>query len=238
MEKGALIPEVTRRHDGRREPMKHSDFEESRLFMVEHHLRRRGISSERVLDAMATVPRELFVPSHCMPHAYEDRALGIDEGQTISQPWIVAYMTQALDIKPHEKVLEIGTGSGYQAAILAMLAGEVYSVERHAPLSEMAALLLKKCGYTTIYLSVGDGTEGLPLHAPYDAIMVTAAAPRIPEPLVEQLAPGGRLILPLESEWHETLVLVRTHEHGFDTTRLAECRFVPLIGKHGYPQEE
>ncbi len=212
--------------------------EESRLSMVEGQLRNRGISSESVLDAMASVPRELFVPLYIAHQAYEDRALSIGQGQTISQPWIVAYMTQALDIKLHEKVLEIGTGSGYQAAVLSLLGKDVYTVERHALLSGQAATLLHTLGYENVLFHVGDGTLGLPAHAPYDAIMVTAASPRIPGPLVDQLRIGGRLILPLESEWYETLVLVRKKENGYDTTRLCECRFVPLIGEHGYPAGE
>jgi len=210
-------------------------YEESRLVMVERQLRRRGIVDESVLQAMETVPRELFVLPSAAPHAYEDRALSIGEGQTISQPWIVAYMTQALEIQPHERVLEIGTGSGYQAAVLSLLAKEVYTVERHASLSGEAGEILRKLGYDNIYLHVADGTLGLPLHAPYDAIMVTAASPCVPGPLVDQLRIGGRLILPLESEWHETLVLVRKKEDGCETARFCECRFVPLVGRYGYP---
>jgi protein-L-isoaspartate(D-aspartate) O-methyltransferase len=210
------------------------DREPERLFMVQHHLRNRGISSELVLDAMSTVPRELFLPPEMLDNAYEDRALGIGRGQTISQPWIVAYMTQALELKSTDRVLEIGTGSGYQAAILSLLAREVYTIERLDELSKSACLLFETLGYDTIHTCIGDGTLGLPSHAPYDAIIITAASPGIPEPLVEQLAPGGRMILPLESDFNEVLTLVRKNATGLSSERLCECRFVPLIGRHGY----
>jgi protein-L-isoaspartate(D-aspartate) O-methyltransferase len=216
--------------------MTRNDRELERLHMVQHHLRNRGISSESVLDAMATVPRELFLPPELEENAYEDRALGIGRGQTISQPWIVAYMTQALEIKPTDRVLEIGTGSGYQAAILSLLAREVYTIERISELSTSAVFLFEKMGYGTIHSSVGDGTLGLPSHAPYDAIIITAASPRTPEPLIEQLALGGRMILPLESEFYEVLTLLHKNAGGISTEKLCECRFVPLIGRHGYQQ--
>ncbi len=214
--------------------MKRFDSEHERLYMAEHHLRRRGIHDETVLAVMAEVPRELFVPDELMEHAYEDRALSIGEGQTISQPWIVAYMTQALQLRPTDRVLEIGTGSGYQAAVLASIAKEVFTVERIPLLAEQTDRFLKRCGYGNITVIVGDGTLGFPSCAPYDAIIVTAASPGIPSPLLEQMKMGGRLIIPRESEFSEILVLVRKHEKGYAEEPLVECRFVPLIGHHGY----
>jgi len=202
--------------------------------MVEHQLRRRGIHDETVLAVMAEIPRELFVPVELREHAYEDRALSIGEGQTISQPWIVACMTQALQLLPTDRVLEIGTGSGYQAAVLASIVHEVFTVERIPGLAVQTESLLDRCGYDNISVIVGDGTLGLPSSAPYDAIIVTAASPGIPAPLLEQMKIGGRLIIPRESEHSEMLVLVTRHERGYAEERLVECRFVPLIGVHGY----
>lgn len=210
------------------------DSEHERLYMVEHHLRRRGIHDETVLAVMAEVPRELFVPEELREHAYDDRALSIGEGQTISQPWIVAYMTQALQLKPTDRVLEIGTGSGYQAAVLASIAQEVFTVERIPSLAEQTERLFNRIGYENITVIVGDGTLGFPSRAPYDAIIVTAASPGIPMPLLEQLKTGGRLIIPREADCSEMLILVRRHERGYAEEPLVECRFVPLIGVHGY----
>jgi protein-L-isoaspartate(D-aspartate) O-methyltransferase len=214
--------------------MTHFDSESERFYMVEHHLRRRGIHDEEVLAVMGEVPRELFVPPEMVEHAYEDRALSIGEGQTISQPWIVAYMTQALRLRPRDTVLEIGTGSGYQAAVLASLASHVYTVERIASLAGQTEKLFARLGYQNITVVVGDGTLGFPSRAPYDAIIVTAASPGIPAPLLEQLKTGGRLIIPREADYSEVLVLVRRHEKGYSEESLVECRFVPLIGEHGY----
>jgi protein-L-isoaspartate(D-aspartate) O-methyltransferase len=218
--------------------MKPYDEELARSRMVESQLRRRGISNEEVLAVMASVPRELFVPADMVIHAYEDRALAIGQGQTISQPWMVAYMTQALAIKPHEKILEIGTGSGYQAAVISRLAAHVLTIERIPSFTARVRQLYKSLGYSNISLFTGDGSLGLPEHAPYDAIIVTAASPVIPDPLIEQLRLGGRLTLPLKSEGDEVLILVRKGEKGLDLTRLVECRFVPLIGVYGYNEEE
>ena len=212
------------------------DMEQLRFYMVEHNLAGRGITDQRVLDAMAKVPRELFVPVEMIPHAYEDRALSIGEGQTISQPWIVAYMTQALELLPSDCVLEIGTGSGYQAAILGELVHEVYTVERLETLAASARSLFERCGCRNIQVVVGDGTLGLAERGPFDAIIVTAASPGVPAPLKEQLKSGGRMIIPLQSVMCEALTYVRKTPEGLVTKRLVDCRFVPLIGRHGYPE--
>ncbi|MDQ7822927.1 MAG: protein-L-isoaspartate(D-aspartate) O-methyltransferase [Candidatus Eremiobacteraeota bacterium] len=214
--------------------MRRHIFEEQREHMVAIQLRARGITDEAVLSAMASVPREVFVPPEQCESSYEDRALSVGLGQTISQPWIVAYMTQALALEPHDRVLEVGTGSGYQGAVLSRIVKEVYSIERLPELSAGAGKIYGALGYGNIYLTVGDGTEGWPDHAPYDAIMVTAASPVIPEPLKEQMAQGGRLILPLESDFCEVLMLVTRKADQYDVVRLCECRFVPLIGRFGY----
>lgn len=214
--------------------MRHQDRSLLRERMVQYHLAPRGITEQRILDVMAEIPRELFVPPSMLEHAYEDRALAIGEGQTISQPWIVAYMTQSLELQPHEKVLEIGTGSGYQAAILGKLVREVFTIDRLESLAGEAEVVLEKLGYGNIRIFVGDGTLGLREHAPYDAIIVTAASPKVPEPLLEQLCLGGRLILPLESDFCEVLTLVTRIPGGYHSKRLVECRFVPLIGAYGY----
>ena len=204
--------------------------EQARARMVEHQLRRRGIDDERVLDAMARVPRELFVPAELRSHAYADAALPIGDGQTISQPYMVGLICEQLALRGDERVLDVGTGSGYQAAVLAELAAEVHTIERLPALAERARASLAAAGYGgRIHLHVGDGTRGLPEHAPFDAIAVAAATRELPEALYEQLEPRGRLVLPLgggDAQWLE--VVVRTPE-GPATLRSVPCRFVPLV---------
>ena len=203
--------------------------------MLRQHLKARGIDDPRLLDAMARVPRERFIDESLRAEAYSDRALGIACGQTISQPYIVALMTQALALGGEERVLEIGTGSGYQTAILAELAREVVSVERHAALSQQAAVRLKELGYDRVKLIVGDGTLGWPGEAPYDRILVAAAAATAPSPLIEQLAPGGILVIPLGGRDQQMLQAI--HKLGDEPRNepLSACRFVPLVGAEGWP---
>ncbi|MEJ5253502.1 MAG: protein-L-isoaspartate(D-aspartate) O-methyltransferase [Armatimonadota bacterium] len=206
--------------------------------MVQYQLEARGITHPRVLDAMRKVPRHLFVSPERIHDAYSDHALPIGEGQTISQPYMVALMTELLDPAPSHRVLEVGTGSGYQAAILAELANEVVTIEREPSLSQRAREVLWSLGYRNITFVVGDGTEGYPPLAPYDGIIVTAGAPFIPQPLVEQLAPGGRLVLPVGHRYEQVLTVVHKDEQG--AVHLSEhgyCVFVPLIGKHGWQSE-
>lgn len=198
---------------------------------------RREISDERVLSAMARVRRELFVPGSSRLLAYEDRPLPIGEGQTISQPFIVALMTQALELVGTEKVLELGTGSGYQAAILAELAREVITVERLHKLAQSARRTLKKLGYTNVKVELAIRTLGWRAEAPYDAIMVTAAAPRIPKELIDQLIVGGRLVIPVGSRWEQDLLQVTKQKKGMTIKNLTPCRFVPLIGEEAWSDE-
>lgn len=200
-------------------------------------LRRRGIASEAVLDAMAQVPRERFVPDHLAELAYEDGALPIGDGQTISQPYIVALMTEAAELGPESRVLEVGTGSGYSTAILSLLSGHVFSIERHDTLATAARERLETGGYLdNVTLSVGDGTLGLPEKAPFDAIIIAAAGPRVPEALRAQLAMGGRLIMPVGSASgpQKLTCVTRDGEENFRTEDLAPVSFVPLIGAQGW----
>jgi len=197
-------------------------------------LRALGIHDKRVLAAMARVPRHLFVPPELLPYAYEDRPLPIGAGQTISQPYIVALSTQALALSPQDRVLEIGTGSGYQAAILAELASEVYTVERLAELSQGAQERLGKLGYKNLHFRVGDGTKGWPEEAPFDGILVTAAAPRAPKSLLDQLAEGGRLVIPIGGRESQDLWLIEKHARRLEKVYLCPCTFVPLIGEEGW----
>ena len=202
--------------------------------MIEQDIRRRGVRDPRVLDAMATIPRERFVPPAVRTSAYEDHPLPIDFGQTISQPFIVAYMTELLAVTPDAKVLEIGTGSGYQTAVLARLARTVHTVERIDALRERTAQTIAELQLTNIVLHAGDGSLGLPAFAPFDRIIVTAAAPRVPVSLVEQLVDGGRLVIPVGGDSEQTIVLViRKGSRTIETTTLA-CRFVKLIGQEGW----
>ena len=200
-----------------------------RLRMVEYQLRARGISDGRVLDAMSRVPRHEFTPERYRDQAYEDHPLPIAEGQTISQPYIVASMLEALSIAPENRVLEVGTGSGYVTALLAELASHVVSVERHAVLAEAARNLLARLGYRNLEVIVGDGSQGLVENAPYDAILVSAAAAEVPQPLVMQLAEGGRMIIPVGPADCQQLQLVQNQNGKLRTTLREPCRFVPLI---------
>jgi protein-L-isoaspartate(D-aspartate) O-methyltransferase len=215
--------------------MNNDAFEAKRKAMVTLQLKQRGIHDERVLAAMAEVPRHEFVSTERAAQAYEDQPIEIGAGQTISQPYIVAAMLQALRLKPTDKVLEVGTGSGYQTALLARLAAEVHTVERHEILLRSAQQRLERLGFKNIDFVVGDGSRGMPEHAPYDAILVSAAAPRIPEQLIEQLAEGGRLILPLGSIDAQELRLITRRNGQLSTENLEGCRFVPLIGKDAFP---
>ena len=205
-----------------------------RLTMVATQLRNRGIRDERVLAAMERVPRHLFVPADKLRQAYDDQPVPIEAEQTISQPYIVAAMLEAVHLSPEDIVLEVGTGSGYQTALLAELVARVYSVERYALLANSAEQRLRDLGYSNVEIAVGDGTLGLPQHAPYDVIIVAAAAPHVPQPLLQQLKEGGRLIVPVGSPENQQLQLLRKQAGGLLTTLLDGCRFVPLIGAEGY----
>jgi protein-L-isoaspartate(D-aspartate) O-methyltransferase len=196
---------------------------------------RHDIRDERVLEAMARVPREKFVSADLRAFAYDNRPLPIGHGQTISQPLIVAMMTEALGLKGHEKVLELGTGSGYQAAILAELTARVVTVERIAPLAEQAAAVLAELGYHNVEVHLAGDTLGWPEGAPYEGIVVTAAAPGVPPALVEQLAPGGRLVIPVGARDVQELLLATNSAGGLTVKRLGSCRFVPLVGAGGWP---
>lgn len=210
------------------------DYDEARKRMVMGQIAARGITSQRVLDAFLEVPRHLFVPPNQRLYAYQDGPLPIGLGQTISQPYIVAYMTDQLQLGGDEVVLEIGTGSGYQAAILGSLVREVHTLERHSLLAESAARVLKDLGYDNIYIHERDGTHGLPEHAPYQAVMVTAAAPKVPQPLLDQLAEGGRLVIPVGGRGGQLLQLYHRKEGEVVRTDLTPVAFVPLIGDHGW----
>ena len=205
--------------------------------MLRQHIRARGISDPRVIEAMARVPRERFIDESLRDEAYADRALGIACGQTISQPYIVALMTQAVALRGEERVLEIGTGSGYQTAILAELAREVVSIERHEALSQEAARRLADLGYDRVKLVVADGTLGWPAGAPYDRILVAAAAASPPQHLIEQLVPGGILVIPLGGRDHQTLQAIHRVGDKPRMIALSPCRFVPLVGEEGWPEE-
>lgn len=217
---------------------KRRDFQAARQRMVESQLRGRNISDERVLQAMAAIPRHRFVPPDLQDRAYADGPLPIGDRQTISQPYIVAYMTQLLALEADDRVLEIGTGSGYQAAILAKLAREVYTVERIPKLAAGARLILAELRLDNVQVVECDGSNGLPEKAPYDAIIVTAAAPSAPEPLKEQLAPGGRLVVPVGSRGGQVLERWTRRGGGLEAEQLAPVAFVPLVGSHGWGEEE
>jgi len=206
--------------------------------MVKTQLIPRGIADPRVVAAMRKVPRHRFVPSHLWDQAYNDYPLPIGEDQTISQPYIVALMTEILEPREADKVLEIGMGSGYQAAILAELVAQVFTIDRMAPLVTNARQMLESMGYQNIKTRLGDGTEGWPEEGPFDGIMVTAAAPQVPRPLTEQLALGGRLVIPVGDRYSQTLTLVRQTKDGLKYEYHGGCRFVPLIGKYGWQEGE
>jgi|ERR1700676_96385 protein-L-isoaspartate(D-aspartate) O-methyltransferase len=211
-------------------------FAVQRAEMIEKQLRRRGVRDSRALSAMSAVPREEFVPKEFRQRAYEDAPLPIGEGQTISQPYIVAAMTAALHLTGIERVLEIGTGCGYQAAILSRMAKIVFSIESRSELAATAAVRLERLSYANVHVHCGDGTLGLPELAPFDAILVAAAAPAVPAPLRSQLAEGGRLILPVGDTENQELLLLERHGNSFETITLEACRFVPLVGYHGWKE--
>jgi protein-L-isoaspartate(D-aspartate) O-methyltransferase len=210
------------------------DFVEQRRQMVERQLRGRDVVDERVLVAMERVPRELFVPENARHRAYDDAALPIGGGQTISQPYMVARICEALALTGHERVLDVGSGSGYQAAVLAELADEVDTIERIPELADVARVNLAAAGYERVQVHVGDGSRGLPARAPFDAIAVAAAAPELPQTLYDQLEPRGRLVVPVGRHGIQRLeVIVRTPE-GPAVARSVPCRFVPLVGEEGF----
>ena len=206
----------------------------ARAEMVERQLRRRGIADERVLYAIGRVPRELFVPEGLRSHAYDDGALPIGHGQTISQPFVVATIGALLGLEGHERVLDVGTGWGYQAAVLSELAAEVVTIERVPELAEEARERLLAAGYPSVEVRVGDGSLGVPERAPFDAIAVAAAAPSVPRALYEQLSDGGRLVLPRGSRRGQDLVLVVRTPDGPAERASISCRFVPLVGDEGF----
>ena len=203
--------------------------------MVQEQLRARGLTDDRLLSAFRKVPRHRFVPRDYHTEAYADHPLPIGEQQTISQPYIVALMISHLRLQGHERVLELGAGSGYQLAILAELALEVYSIERIPELAERAERRLRECGYANVHLSAGNGTLGWPEHAPYDAIIVSAAAPEIPSALIRQLGDPGRLLIPLGSSKAQMLTLIVQRQGQVSRHELTPCTFVPLIGAEGWP---
>jgi len=213
-------------------------YEKQRYLMVESQLRSRGIKDERVLAAMEKVQRHLFVDRDMEDRAYDDCAMPVGDGQTISQPYMVALMTELLELKGDEKVLEIGTGSGYQSAVLSLLASEVYTVERIQSLAIKAQKLLAAHGYANVNVVISDGTLGLPEHAPYDGIIVTAGAPKIPFHYPEQLKINGRLVIPVGSRYSQELCLIRKTLQGIERSVSTGCVFVPLIGKDGWEETE
>ena len=204
--------------------------------MVANQIAARGVRSKLVLDAMLAVPREAFLPERLHEFAYEDTPLPIDADQTISQPYIVAFMTDALSLQGGERVLEIGAGSGYAAAVISRIAGEVYTVERIGQLAEKAASVLSDLGYTNVHVLHGDGTLGWPQHAPFDAIVVAAGGPEVPQPLRQQLKIGGRLIIPVGTDprVQELVRVTRLSESDYQTEDIADVRFVPLVGEEGW----
>jgi protein-L-isoaspartate(D-aspartate) O-methyltransferase len=212
------------------------NFKELRHRMVQEQLRRRGIRDEKVLAAMEDIERHRFVSPDLTDSAYDDCALSIGEGQTISQPYMVALMTELLELKGDEKVLEIGTGSGYQSAVLSKLAAEVYSVERIGPLASRAKRLLEELGCTNVHVVVSDGTLGLPGQSPFDGIIVTAGAPEIPQGYIRQLKISGRLVIPFGSRFSQALYRVIKTPDGTDTSQYTTCVFVPLVGKDGWQE--
>jgi protein-L-isoaspartate(D-aspartate) O-methyltransferase len=205
-----------------------------RQSMVESQLRARGIRDQRLLAAMLRIPRHEFVSADYRDQAYEDHPIPIGEGQTLSQPYIVAIMLEVLALEPSDVVLEIGTGSGYQTALLCELSRQVFSVERHASLADSAQAALARLGYTNVEVLIGDGSNGCPEHAPFDAIVVSAAAPQIPPPLFEQSREGGRMVIPVGPPHAQELQLVRKRAGQRVIINLEGCRFVPLIGSQGY----
>ena len=215
---------------------KEPDYTAERRVMIRTQLQRRGITDRRVLQAMREVPRHAFVPPEWRHEAYSDRPLPIADDQTISQPYMVAIMTQSLALQGHERVLEVGTGSGYQAAVLSRLAAQVYSIEYFPNLAETARAVLQRLGYTNVQVMTGDGGLGLPAHAPYHGILVAAAAPHVPQSLLGQLAEGGRLVIPVGSVASQELLIITRHGDDYPQARSVPCRFVPLLGQEGWAE--
>jgi protein-L-isoaspartate(D-aspartate) O-methyltransferase len=214
------------------------DFKSLQEEMITEQIMRRGVTTPRVIEAFRKVPRHLFVPEQFQSQSYNDHPLPIGEGQTISQPYIVALMTDLLSLQGEEKVLEIGTGSGYQAAILAKLAKEVYTVERHKLLAERAERLLKELNYHNVKVLVGDGTKGWEEFSPYQRIIVTASAPDVPQPLFNQLDEMGKLVIPIGGRWSQDLTLIEKRKGKMVRKSICGCVFVPLIGEYGYGDSE
>lgn len=210
------------------------NYDEAREMMVERQLVLRGIQNPRVLDAMRKVPRHLFVEEALQQEAYDDCPIPIGEGQTISQPYMVALMTELLDITGGSRILEIGTGSGYQTAVLSEIANQVYTIERIAPLAENARSVLEGLGYQNIGFFIGDGTKGWKEYAPYTGIIVTAGAPTVPEALIEQLADNGKLVIPVGDRFSQVLHVCTKRNNRIETTTSCHCVFVKLIGKDGW----
>mgnify|MGYP001773666431 CR=1 FL=1 len=212
------------------------DYQALRELMVQDQLVSRGITDPRVLQAMGRVPRELFVPEHLRVEAYEDHPLPIGRGQTISQPYIVALMAEALQLKGRERVLDIGTGSGYAAAVLASIALEVFSIEKIPELASQAEKNLQQAGFSQVRVKAGDGSQGWPEAAPFDGICVAAGAPAVPDSLKEQLSVGGRLVIPvgLEQGLQRLLLVTRRSDQEFDRKEFGDVRFVPLLGQEGW----
>jgi len=217
-----------------------SDFSALRDEMVRRQIAARGVRDRRVLEAMRTVPREVFVPERLAELAYDDTPLPIGEEQTISQPYVVALMAEALELGPADKVLEIGAGSGYAAAVLSRIAREVWAIERHEPLARQARERMRRLGYSNVHIIHGDGTLGWPEHAPYDGIVVAAGGPEVPQALLDQLAVGGRLVIPIGPDPRtQSLIRVRRREDGtYAREDLGAVRFVPLIGAQGWQEPE
>ncbi len=212
------------------------DYSGLRKKMIERHIIARGVNDKRVIKVMGSIPRHLFVDEALQDQAYNDNPLPIGEGQTISQPYIVALMVEALELKGNEKVLEIGTGSGYQTAILCSLSDKVYSIERCPSLASKARKILDKLNLYNALLRVADGTLGWKDEAPFDAIIVSASSPKIPEPLLKQLCPSGRLIIPIGDQMSQELIRIVSKEDGMEEENLTGCRFVKLIGDYGWTE--
>lgn len=212
------------------------DFSEARIRMVEEQIVARGITDKLVIDALKKVPRHGFVPSRYSDQAYADHPLPIGDNQTISQPYMVALMTQCLALSGAERVLEVGTGSGYQTAVLCSIAKEVYSVERFPGLAATAQAALEKNGFSNFDIKVGDGTLGWEDNAPYDGIIVTAGSPDIPSSLSRQLKEGGRMVIPVGGQFSQTLLVARLNNAHINTAEVCGCTFVPLIGKEGWSE--
>lgn len=221
----------------RNNAVRERNWELERLRMVEGQLKNRGISDERVLQAMRKVPRHKFVPQDCQESAYSDGPLPIGKGQTVSQPYMVGIMTQCLELKGEEKVLEIGTGSGYQSAILMELARELFTIERIPSLAERAKDVLSALSYNRFHIKVADGTKGWPEEAPFDGIIVTAGAPVIPETLINQLNEGGRMVIPVGSRFSQRLYTTIKKAGKIVQEKDTMCVFVPLIGEYGWDKE-